>query len=763
MSTLMPNDTLVRPRVKHGFHVEIVPPAQVFLVSESRSVALEGRVYVHLCGLLTGEYTTDEIVEKLEDVVPAPEVYFALGRLANRGCLTEGERRLDGPRAAFWDLQGLDAADAEDRLAQATVSLKAVGPHAHAACAALGRALEGLGVRIDDTAAALVVVTDDYLQPALADINREALVSGRRWLLVKPVGMVAWIGPLFGPEGPCWQCLAQRIQGNRHVEFYLQRRSQTTAPVPTSVASLPSTELAVAGLTAVTVARWLASGTSPALEGGLITLDLATSQTQTHHVVRRPQCPSCGSEEWQRPREPRPLVLQSRPKRYDEDGGYRTKTPEEVYEALAHHVSPISGVVSTLEQLSGGSGSLAHSYAAGHNFAMMTDTLFFLRQNLRGRSGGKGVTEMQAKVGGICEAIERYSGVYRAEEFEIRSTLRALGERGLDPSSCMLFSERQYAAREAWNEGQPHTRFHLVPEPFDPNREVSWTPAWSLTHNRVRYVPAAYCYYGHPDLKSHFFCLSDANGSAAGNAIEEAILQGFFEVAERDAVALWWYNRIPRPAVDLDSFDVPYFRALTTYYHSIGREIWVLDITSDLGIPTFVGVSRRIDRPPVEDIIIGFGAHLDPKLAILRALTEVNQFLPAVTRLNPDGSTQYWFHDTDAIEWWRTATTVNRPYIAPAPNLAPRRADQYPPLAVDDIKEDVDRCVAIVAKQGLETLVVDQTRPDVGLSVVKVIVPGLRHFWRRLAPGRLYDVPVRMGWLDHPPTESDMNPVSIFF
>ena len=39
-------------------------------------------------------------------------------------------------------------------------------------------------------------------------------------------------------------------------------------------------------------------------------------------------------------------------------------------------------------------------------------------------------------------------------------------------------------------------------------------------------------------------------------------------------------------------------------------------------------------------------------------------------------------------------------------------------------------------------LVLNQTRPDIGLPVVKVIIPGLRHFWSRFGAGRLYDVPV---------------------
>jgi len=47
--------------------------------------------------------------------------------------------------------------------------------------------------------------------------------------------------------------------------------------------------------------------------------------------------------------------------------------------------------------------------------------------------------------------------------------------------------------------------------------------------------------------------------------------------------------------------------------------------------------------------------------------------------------------------------------------------------------------------------------------VAKVIVPGLRHFWARFAPGRLYDVPVQMGWLRESLKEEDLNPIPMFF
>jgi ribosomal protein S12 methylthiotransferase accessory factor len=70
----------------------------------------------------------------------------------------------------------------------------------------------------------------------------------------------------------------------------------------------------------------------------------------------------------------------------------------------------------------------------------------------------------------------------------------------------------------------------------------------------------------------------------------------------------------------------------------------------------------------------------------------------------------------------------------------------------------VTGCVRVARRNGLDFLVLDQTRPDIGVPVVRVIVPGLRHFYRRFAPGRLYDVPVKLGLRDRPLAESELNP-----
>ena len=68
-------------------------------------------------------------------------------------------------------------------------------------------------------------------------------------------------------------------------------------------------------------------------------------------------------------------------------------------------------------------------------------------------------------------------------------------------------------------------------------------------------------------------------------------------------------------------------------------------------------------------------------------------------------------------------------------------------------------CVEVAKRAGLDFLVLDQTRPDIEVPVVRVIVPGMRHFYRRFAPGRLYSVPIKLGLLDQQVPEKDLNPI----
>jgi oxazoline/thiazoline synthase len=152
-----------------------------------------------------------------------------------------------------------------------------------------------------------------------------------------------------------------------------------------------------------------------------------------------------------------------------------------------------------------------------------------------------------------------------------------------------------------------------------------------------------------------------------------------------------------------------------------------------------------------EQIEFGSGAHFDARIAALRAMTELNQFLSIglmggrnAETSSHDGSSPFRLRD--------------HPYLAPSGNpvVRPDFGSKFGRL---DKRDQVIACVRLARKKGLDFLVLDQTRPDIEVPVARVIVPGLRHFYRRFAPGRLYDVPVKLRLRDRPLSEDELNPL----
>ncbi|HEY2379675.1 MAG TPA: TOMM precursor leader peptide-binding protein [Terriglobia bacterium] len=752
---------LLKPRFRASFDVHVAGRA-VFLLDEHRQLILEGERYCILAPLLDGVRSISDIARDCEQRLPLPQIFSTLNELERRGYLVEGGDSAAGPAAqAFWEYprEGGPAKRAPHELA---VSVQGLG---RASALPLSEAFLANGIALDQARSQLLVVaTDDYLRGELEEINRTCLRENRPWMLFKPVGLVLWIGPIFEPNKTgCWHCLRQRLEANRMAEQYIQDHTSPQKPVVTSVATLPAS-LELASSLAVTAAtEWLAFPESARLRGRMMSLDLANTAAQHHELVRRPQCTECGNPDLMRNRGMQSIALGKQLKHFQEDGGHRTHTPEQTFEKYQHHISPYLGAVTMLLPALGAWNELTPNFVAGHNFSMGLDDVALLRESIRGLSGGKGASIAQAKASALCEALERYSGRYHHDEYTRRGTLVNLQPDAIHPNECMGFSSEQFEMRAEWNAKRAMgSRCELICQPFDRNREIDWSPLWSLTANKLKYLPTAYCYYGHPEFSEQRWCAPDSNGTAAGNTLEEAILQGFFELVERDAVALWFYNRIKRRGVDIESFGLPYLKAIQKYYVSLKRDIWVLDVTSDLGIATFACISRRIDKP-VEDILLGFGSHFDPKIAMLRAVTEVNQFLPSISLARPDGSTRYTFGDALSKHWWTTARLENNEYLSPDPEKPAISLGEFENPSSQDLLEDVEHCIELCRRKGFEMLVLDQTRPDIGLNVVKVVVPELCHFWRRLGKRRLYETPVAMGWLNRPRSFEELNPYSIFF
>ncbi len=785
------------PRLKYSYTAQFLDDENVLLASEKDNSLLAGKLHRSVLWEIAEKgIPVDQLVTKLEGTVSPFEVLFVLHDLENKGYLTEDVPSLPPETCAYWNSLGIDAGSLLETLRKKDVIIKVIGalspePFQQAFEAA------GINVRLasaDQTtqsatavgeahdvreeADLTVIITDDYGREELKQINRDAQVSRLPWMLLKPSGVEIWVGPIFIPgKTGCWDCLKQRLTINRPIDTFYRAQKKTAENIAIPTAYLPQTIQVAAGQAALEIAQWLywQTGNHPEsnspgsnrLEGNVLTYDTPTMAGASHQLVKRPQCKTCGEARYRNP-EPRPIKLEKTAAHCAAaNGGYRQVSPEETVEKYRRHVSPVTGIVQWLKPYYSIKDTPVYNYSSGHNMALKSKTLYWLNEHIRSGSGGKGKTWAQARAGALCEAIERYSLMYHGDEPYICASLKGLGSEGIHPNRCMNYSDTQYRDRETLN--RECAKFYsIIPVPFEPAMEMDWTPVYSLTEETFKYLPSCFCYAQYPAKdESTLFSYPDSNGCAAGNTVAEAILQGFLEVVERDSVAMWWYNRLRKPAVDLGSFDEPYFLRLIDYYRSMNRSLYVLDITADLGIPSFAAVSHRLDDPVKENIVFGFGAHVDAKIGIERALVELNQLLPLANVSEDERARgQYRTMDKAFVHWLETATMENQPYLKPMEEEPPKNhlknPSHYPQLCRPDIHDSLNFCIGQAEEQSLETLVLDMTRPDVGLNVVRVFLPGMRHFWKRLAPGRLYDVPVKMGWLPKPLDEKEMNPVGLF-
>lgn len=711
----------------------------VVLVSDGEeTTVLELALAADVVRHLDGNHTAEEIAELLRDQHEAELVHLLLLGLQKHGIVRMVRPSGEGHRPLYWD------------------GAEYVAETAETLCAAWKGRGRANTVRVscaghDDVQPVEVLLTEDYTSPDL----RPDLFSSQV-VLVKPGYRRIWVGPVMTPgRGPCIACLQERLRLNLAAPTLLHNDEVTRA----GEVVRPRIDREYPQLTWFRIALTLMNMFGPGRKSGsghwIEAVELEKCRTERHPVVRLPQCAFCGDPDLD-VNGPQ-IQLRGRPVRSRMGGGTRILEPGQTLRRLSALVSPLTGVVRHVRQVPVEATPLVHVYTASHARHYGPPNLRTVRNSRRDSSGGKGIADIDARVSALCESLERFSAVHRGSERCRIAPASELGATAIAPNDLLLFSTRQFATRDEWN-ARDASGMHWVPERYD-DQPIEWSQVRSLTTGASRFVPSASVFLGFHG-EGQRFCKGDSNGLASGNCLEEAVLQAFFELVERDAIAIWWYNRLPRPAVDARSFEHRWIDRLIEYYTRIQRPVWILDLTTDLQIPCFAAVSA-LEGHEREDIILGFGAHLDARVALIRALTELNQMLPTVQRTTDERRRQLMPDFVDAIEWWETARLVEHPYLSPAAQ-EPSAFGDFARPAVTDLRDAVLDCAARACAAGSDLLVHDLTRPDVRFPVVRVIAPGLRHFWRRLGPGRLYDVPVRMGWLDQPRTEPEMNPVSMF-
>ncbi len=310
---------------------------------------------------------------------------------------------------------------------------------------------------------------------------------------------------------------------------------------------------------------------------------------------------------------------------------------------------------------------------------------------------GKGATPAQAEASAVMELAERFSffSFCAQERHFIHDAGRNLPDKtlGFDLIARSVHDDSADAA--------------VAREIFE-SLPMRWAWGYSLTRQEAVLIPFDW-----------FFAINEFNGPSAGNCVEEAISQGICEVVERHVSSLVSRRRLSPPAIRADSASDPLVREMLAKFHAAGVRLYLSDFTLEMGIPT-VGVLAYdpATHPAQSEIVWTAGTTPDPQKALSRALTEVAQLAGDFnTGANYVASGLPKFSEIAAARF------VTHPG---------REVDiqQLPNLSDDNIRVEVENCVAALATRGMEVLVIDTTHPLLGIPSFYTIIPGA-HFRER--------------------------------
>lgn len=321
-------------------------------------------------------------------------------------------------------------------------------------------------------------------------------------------------------------------------------------------------------------------------------------------------------------------------------------------------------------------------------------------------SQGKGLDLAAATVSGLMESIEgwhaeRIIGPLRLATFvEMSTTVETVDPRRLPQISVSRYHDH---LRLPWAEGFDVVRGRSV-----------WVP-YELVHLDMT-IPL-------PEGSGCFPLGS--NGLASGNHLLESSVHAICEVIERDAYALWHYRSVEDRAarrVDVETIDDPACRSVVDRLHEAGLLVALWDITSDIRVPAFRCTVLPIRDDPLRPLYpsSGLGCHPTSEVAAFRALSEAVQ--SRLTRISSSRD------DDDRAEYELTRNPdrlgeMRARLIGDAPT---RRFRDIPTFESDDVAGDLDWVVdRLVERDHDEVVLVDLTRPDLAIPVVRAIVPGL--------------------------------------
>jgi oxazoline/thiazoline synthase len=741
-----------------GFHIKELSHGSLMLLSEGDNYCIQDPLSAEIIKFLKDKETLvslEDIHSRLQELgmsVPPEKLQKITQEMIKIPLVTSQKSSLPKNLQAFLFKIGVSPEVAEEKLKMQKVT---VSSYSDCPASELEEILYGLGVQTAQEGAFHILIVDDYLDTRIQEFGLLAQRSNKPWMLVKPQGRSLWMGPIFRPDQPAlasYESLALRLKENRSAEIDALGTASDHFNLP-SLMALPQAKAIGLNIVAMETLKWIVSCSS-GLISNILTFDCTDLNIQFHYIDIHPTIKNSllpqtsSSDDASHP--PIKLLLNSSKKTFFDDDGARTRSPEETWKYIEHLASPITGLMSKIIYKQQNN---YHIYYGPRSLPHSTSPVGHIRSPEI--VVGKSTNILKAKVGCIAEAIERYFCTDHQLHPQYVFAYQEIANDSIHPQVLLNFSPSQYAQRETTNaKSGPYQWVH---RPFDETKKIHWLRLSSLNSSKESYIPSAYCYMNNNDRQEHLMCSGDSNGCACGNSLEEALFYGISEVIERDAVAIWWYNRLIRPTVDLDSFSNSAIKNIGSRIKAQGRCLRVIDITTDLGIPAFVAVSWKNDG---SRIVFGTSAHLDPQIGIVRALGELHQMLTRADVSENIDISGIIPAEREVVSWLIHEKLEQHPFLMQ--ENGKKRSLDYPVNDNEDFLDDLQIYFQKLQTRSLDVYAVNLTPVNSPMVVVKVIIPTMRHFWARYGKGRLYQVPVLQGDRLNPLKESELNPMPYF-
>jgi ribosomal protein S12 methylthiotransferase accessory factor len=276
-----------------------------------------------------------------------------------------------------------------------------------------------------------------------------------------------------------------------------------------------------------------------------------------------------------------------------------------------------------------------------------------------------------------------------------------------------------------------------------PDVELSWHRATRLIDGQQVWLPADLCLRRPQALQEVKPPFPLSTGSAAGTSWDAAALHGLLELIERDAASLWWQGGNPAKAIPAgDEARIMAEAALAQLrQNASARRSWLLDITTDIGVPCVAAVSCAADG---FGLALGLAARPTLAAAARAATLEMCQIelAHAVVEAKCRERGEAALNQRDLVHR-RRATLIDAdrcPLLQPVTERADRLA-----ISATGAKAMLQLLVDRLGQFGIETFGLDLTRPHFAIPVARVIAPGLQPEPSEIVMPRLANMIARTG------------------